>query len=81
MVLAFYPGGFSGVCTTEMCLLGDQAAGLNSLNAQVLEIRVDPPVALKAWADANNLNFPVLSDHNREVVNQYDVGFSSLGGL
>ena len=81
VVLAFYPGAFTDVCTTEMCALRDQAGELNSLNAQVLGISVDPPFAQKAWADANDLNFPVLSDFNREVVNQYDVAFPNLGGL
>lgn len=81
VVLAFYPGAFTGVCTTEMCALRDQAGEFNSLNAQVLGISVDPPFAQKAWADANNLNFPVLSDFNREVVNQYDVALPNLGGL
>ena len=81
VVLAFYPGAFTGVCTTEMCALRDQASQFNALNAQVLGISVDGPFAQKAWADDNNLNFPVLSDFNREVVNQYDVALPNLGGL
>ena len=81
VVLAFYPGAFTDVCTTEMCTLRDQAGELDSLNAQVLGISVDSPFAQKAWSDANSLNFPVLSDFNREVVDQYDVAFPNLGGL
>ena len=81
VVLAFYPGAFTGVCTTEMCVLRDQAAEFNSLNAQVLGISVDPPFAQKAWSLANDLNFPVLSDFNRVVVHRYDVAFPDLGGL
>ena len=81
VVLAFYPGAFTGVCTTEMCALRDQAGQFNSLNAQVLGISVDAPFAQKAWADANDLNFPILSDFNREAVDQYDVALPNLGGL
>ena len=81
VVLAFFPGAFTEVCTTEMCALRDRADQFNSLNAQVLGISVDPPFALKAWADANNLNFPVLSDFGRQVVAQYDVALPNLGGL
>lgn len=81
VVLAFYPGAFTDVCTTEMCALRDQSGELDSLNAQVVAISVDPPFRQKAWANANNLNFPVLSDFNREVVTQYDVAFPNLGGL
>lgn len=80
VVLAFYPGAFTEVCTTEMCKLRDRAGEFNSLNAQVLAISVDPPFAQKAWADANNLNFPILSDFNREVVDQYGVVLPNLGG-
>ena len=81
VVLAFYPGAFTGTCTTEMCTLRDRAGQFNSLNAQVLGISVDPPFAQKAWADANKLNFPVLSDFNRQVVEQYDVALPNLAGL
>jgi peroxiredoxin len=81
VILAFFPGAFTGVCTTEMCTLRDRADQFNSLNAQVLGISVDPPFAQKAWADANNLNFPVLCDFNRQVVNQYDVALPNLAGL
>ena len=81
VVLAFYPGAFTGVCTTEMCALRDQMDQFNSLNAQVLGISVDPPFSQKAWADANNLNFPILSDYTRQVVNLYDVALENLAGL
>ena len=81
VVLAFFPGAFTGVCTTEMCTFRDQADQLNSLNAQVLGISVDSPFSQKAWAEQNNLNFPILSDYNRQVVNLYGVAFQNLAGM
>ena len=81
VVLAFFPGAFTGVCTTEMCALRDRADQFSSLNAQVLGISVDPPFSQKAWADQNRLNFPILSDYNREVVSQYGVALRNLAGL
>lgn len=81
VVLAFYPGAFTGVCTTEMCALRDQMDRFNSIGAQVLGISVDAPFAQKAWSDANNLNFPLLSDFTRQVVNEYDVALKNLAGL
>ena len=81
VVLAFYPGAFTGVCTTEMCALRDRMDQFNSMNAQVLGISVDAPFAQKAWSDANNLNFPLLSDYTRQVVNEYDVALENLAGL
>jgi peroxiredoxin len=73
VVLAFFPAAFSSVCTTEMCTFRDSSAELNKVNAQVFGISVDTFFALKAWADAQNLNFPLLSDFNKEVIRKYAV--------
>ncbi|MBI2867936.1 MAG: peroxiredoxin [Chloroflexi bacterium] len=81
VVLAFFPGAFTGVCTKEMCTFRDSISQFNSLNAQVLGISVDPPFSQKAWADQNQLNFPILSDFNRQAVKQYDVALPNLAGL
>lgn len=62
VVLAFYPGAFTGVCTTEMCTFRDRFDAFNSMNAQVYGVSVDGIFAQKAFSDANNLNFPLLSD-------------------
>ena len=68
VVLAFMPGAFTGPCTTEACTFRDSAAAYNNMNAQVLGITVDSRFAQKGWADANNINFPLLSDYGRKVV-------------
>jgi peroxiredoxin len=81
VVLAFFPGAFTGVCTTEMCTFRDRLGEFNSLDAQVLGISVDPPFSQKVFADQNNLNFTILSDFNRQVVNQYGVTLPNLAGL
>ena len=81
VVLAFFPGAFTGGCTTEMCTFRDQLDQYEALNSQVIGITVDPPFAQKAWADQNNVPFPFLSDFNRQVVNQYDVALPNLAGL
>ena len=81
VVLAFFPGAFTGTCTTEICALRDRTDQFNSLNAQVLGISVDPPFSQKVWAENNGLNFPVLSDFNRQVVNLYGVPLQDLAGL
>ena len=81
VVLAFFPGAFTGVCTTEMCTFRDRMEQFNSMNAQVLGISVDGAMAQKAFSDQNNLNFPVLSDFQRKVVNQYDVELPNFAGM
>ena len=81
VVLAFFPGAFTGVCTTEMCAFRDQIEQFNSMNAVVLGITVDPPFAQAAWKAANNVEYTFLSDYNREVVNAYDVALPGLAGM
>jgi peroxiredoxin len=81
VVLAFFPGAFTGVCTKEMCTLRDSLAQFNSMNAQVIGISVDPFGSLKAFSDQNKLGFPLLSDFDRQAVKQYDVAFRNLGGV
>lgn len=81
VVLAFYPGAFTGVCTKEMCAFRDSLDRLNGLNAQVVGVSVDPPFANKAWADQHKLGFPLLSDYERKVVNRYGVALPDLAGL
>ena len=81
MVLAFFPAAFSGTCQTEMCKLRDSASALNKVSAKVLGISVDTFFALKAWADANKFNFPLLSDFNKEVIAKYGVVNPDMIGL
>jgi peroxiredoxin len=81
VVLAFFPAAFSSVCTTEMCTFRDSAAELNTVKAKVLGVSVDTFFALKAWADAQKLDFPLLSDFNKTVVRQYDVVNPDMIGL
>lgn len=81
VVLAFYPGAFTGVCDTEMCTLQDNLNSFNSLNAKVLGISVDSPFCNNAFSEKYKLEFNLLSDYNRKVTEDYDVLFNGLGGL
>jgi peroxiredoxin len=81
LILAFYPGAFTGVCTKEMCTLRDSLGNLSRLGATVVGISVDTPFANKAFAEKNNLTFPLLSDYNREACKAYDVLFNDFAGL
>lgn len=81
VVLAFFPAAFSRVCTHEMCGFRDSMQELRQLSAQVLGISVDTFFTLKAWADTLQLNFPLLSDFNKEVIHLYDVYDVHLMGM
>ena len=81
VVLAFYPGAFTGVCDTEMCTLQDNLNAFNGLNATVLGISVDSPWANGAFSEKYDLNFDLLSDLDRSATKAYDLLFEGLGGI
>jgi peroxiredoxin len=71
VLLLFFPLAFTSVCTTELCSVRDNIAAYNNANAQVLGISVDSPYTLSKYSEAQNLNFPLLSDFNKEVSTAY----------
>jgi peroxiredoxin len=73
LVLAFFPAAFSPVCKREMCKLRDSMKDFEALEAQVMAVSVDTPFSLKKFREENDLNFPLLSDHNKEAIDLYDV--------
>src|SRR5512136_2813203 len=81
IVLAFFVGAFTSVCTKEMCAFRDSMARLIDLKAQVIGISVNDPFSNKAFAEKNRLAFPILSDYNREVIRLYGVEFPDFAGL
>jgi glutaredoxin-dependent peroxiredoxin len=81
VVLAFFPAAFSGVCTKEMCTFRDSMAELNKVGGNVLGVSVDTFFSLKAWGDQQQLNFPLLSDFNKDVIRKYDVVNPEMIGL
>ncbi len=81
VVLLFFPGAFTSVCTKELCTFRDNMAKLNKANAEVIAISVDSPFSLKEFKEKNSLGFTLLSDFNRTVIAKYDVVLPSLLGL
>jgi peroxiredoxin len=81
VVLAFFPGAFTSVCTHEMCTLRDSLSRLSALNAQVVGISVNDPWTLRGFANANALTFPLLSDYSRETIRAYGVELPDFGGV
>lgn len=73
VVVLFFPGANTGVCTKEMCTFRDELKVFEGLNAQILGISVDMHYSLKMFHEKNNYNFPLLSDFNKKVIAAYDV--------
>jgi peroxiredoxin len=81
VVLAFFPAAFSSVCEKELCTFRDSMGQLNKSNAQVLGISTDTFFALKVFHDQQKLNFPLLSDFNKQVIREYGVFNEDMIGL
>lgn len=81
LVLAFFPGAFTSVCTKEMCTFRDTMARLSELKAQVVGVSVNDPWSNKGFAERNLLAFPLLSDINREVIRLYGIELMDFAGL
>ena len=78
IVLAFFPGAFTGVCTKEMCTFRDSLA---SLPGEVVAVSVNDPFTNKAFTDTNKLQFPILSDYMRETIKKLNIFHSDFAGL
>ena len=78
VILAFFPGAFTGVCQKELCTFNDALAQLNESSVKVLGISVDGPLALGAFKSQNNLNFELLSDHDRKATHAFGVPFENF---
>lgn len=81
VVLVFFPGAFTPVCTKELCSFRDRMSVLNKLDAEVVAISTDSPFTLRVFKELNKLNFTLLSDYNKEVIELYDVVLPQLGNL
>ena len=81
VAIFFYPYAFSGVCTGEMAGIRDRLADFLTFDTEVLAISCDPMFALRAFADQDGLNFPLLSDFwpHGEVARAYGVFDETTG--
>ncbi|WP_251329939.1 redoxin domain-containing protein [Haloplanus pelagicus] len=73
IVLAFFPAAFTNTCTTEMCTFRDRLANFEDVGATVYGISVDLPYTLNEFRRQNDLNFGLLSDERRELIDDYGV--------
>ena len=84
-VLAFFPGAFTSVCSAEMTTFRDRLGEFRAAGATLYGVSTDLPFALRAFADRHDLNFPLIGDTERRLVDAYGVRteFESpaVGGL
>ena len=78
VLLAFFPAAFTGVCTKEMCTFSDSMVKLSDFNAMIFGISADNVFANKFFAETNDIQFPLLSDVERKVINSFGVAIENF---
>jgi peroxiredoxin len=75
VVLLFYPFDFSPVCTAELCEIRDLEWLLFTDGVDVFGVSTDSVYAHRAFIDAYDLPFPLLSDNSAAVSERYGVRY------
>lgn len=81
VLLLFFPLAFTSTCTAELCATRDGIAFYNSTNAKVFGISVDSRFVLAKFREEQQLNFPLLSDFNKEVSAAYGALYEDFIGM
>jgi len=86
VALVFFPLAFSGICTGELCELRDNLNIFKSNDVELIGISIDSKFALKAWAEKEGYDFPIVADFwpHGAVAKQFgvfleDKGFANRG--
>ena len=81
VVLVFYPGDWSPVCTDQLALYNEALPIFDEYQAQLLGISVDSRHSHHAFAEQRSLRFPLLADFEPKgaVARQYGAYDSEKG--
>ena len=73
LVLAFYPGDATRVCTAQFCSYRDNADRIDELDAEVLGVSPQSVDSHERWTREQELNIPLLADEDLAVSKSYGV--------
>jgi thioredoxin-dependent peroxiredoxin len=71
VVLLFYPGDNTPVCTKQLCSVRDHWSEYQATGAEVVGISTDTVESHKGFAEKNELPLPLLSDPDGKVSAEY----------
>ena len=77
LVLLFFPGAFTSVCTTELNTVANDYSAYEALGAEVVGISTDSPFALAEYKRVHGFPFRLLSDHDGEVAAAYGAKYNN----
>ena len=79
LVLAFYPGDDTAVCTRQLCSYTAGLADFTEVGATVWGISPQDVNSHEAFARKRELGFPLLADVGLAVSREYGIGLGSAG--
>jgi peroxiredoxin len=81
IVLAFFPGAFTRVCTSELCTFEERMSTFDDIGATVYGVSVDTPFSLNEFRAQEDLEMGIVSDHDKTIIDAYDVrdDFDDIG--
>jgi peroxiredoxin Q/BCP len=79
VVLLFYPGDNTPVCTKQFCSYRDRPEDFSALHATIVGISAQDLASHEAFASKYSLNVPLLADVDKEVARAYDAFSPRLG--
>ena len=79
VVLLFYPGDFTPVCTRQFCSYAERAEDVSGLDAVVVGISAQDLDSHFSFRDAHGIPMPLLADTGKAVARAYGVVAPLLG--
>ena len=73
LVLYFYPKDLTSGCTAEACSFRDHREDLLAAGMEVVGVSVDSDAQHRKFIEKHNLNFPLIADVDKQLVEQFGV--------
>jgi len=72
-VIFFYPKASTPGCTAEACDLRDNEEALKAKGYEIIGVSADSVRRQKNFATKNDLNYPLIADEERKIINAFGV--------
>jgi thioredoxin-dependent peroxiredoxin len=73
VIVAFYPGDFTPVCTKQFCSYRDDGDRIEALGVPMLGISPQSVDSHERFREKHGLNIPLLADRDKSVARAYGV--------
>ena len=79
VVLLFYPGDFTPVCTKQFCSYAERAEDMSALDATVVGISAQDVDSHSKWVNENGIPVPLLADPDKKVAKSFGASAPVVG--